>query len=53
LELPRINAAGRMGSATTSVELLYFHRRSTERELAEIIEQLNSLRQQEDQKNLP
>lgn len=47
---PRINAAGRMGSATTSVELLISTDETRSAELAEIIEQLNSLRQQEDQK---
>lgn len=47
---PRINAAGRMGSATTSVELLISTDEARSAELAEIIEQLNSLRQQEDQK---
>jgi len=47
---PRINAAGRMGSAAISVELLISTDEAKSAELAEIIEQQNSLRQQEDQK---
>ncbi len=47
---PRINAAGRMGSATTAVELLISCDEKQSLELAEIIEHQNSLRQQEDQK---
>lgn len=47
---PRINAAGRMGSAAVAVELLISRDKERSLELAEIIEQLNSLRQQEDQK---
>ena len=47
---PRINAAGRMGSASVAVELLISRDRDHSLELAEIIEQQNSLRQQEDQK---
>ena len=47
---PRINAAGRMGSASVSVELLISTDETKSMELAEIIEHQNSLRQQEDQK---
>ncbi len=47
---PRINAAGRMGSAAISVELLISNEEKRSYELAEIIEQQNSLRQQADQK---
>jgi len=47
---PRINAAGRMGSAAVSVELLISTDEAKSLELAENIEQQNSLRQQEDQK---
>ena len=47
---PRINAAGRMGSAAISVELLISTDETKSAELAEIIERQNSLRQQEDQK---
>jgi single-stranded-DNA-specific exonuclease len=47
---PRINAAGRMGSAAIAVELLISCDENQSQELAEIIERHNSLRQQEDQK---
>lgn len=47
---PRINAAGRMGSASVAVELLISRDEVQSNELAEIIERQNSLRQQEDQK---
>ena len=47
---PRINAAGRMGSASVAVELLTSRDEVQSNELAEIIERQNSLRQQEDQK---
>lgn len=47
---PRINAAGRMGSAALSVELLISTDEERSAEYAEIIERQNSLRQQEDQK---
>jgi single-stranded-DNA-specific exonuclease len=47
---PRINAAGRMGSALRAVELLTALESNRSKELAEIIERENSLRQQEDQK---
>jgi single-stranded-DNA-specific exonuclease len=47
---PRINAAGRMGSAATAVELLIATEEDRSMELAEVIERQNSLRQQEDQK---
>ncbi|HQQ68516.1 MAG TPA: single-stranded-DNA-specific exonuclease RecJ, partial [Candidatus Cloacimonadota bacterium] len=47
---PRINAAGRMGSAAMAVELLISTDESNSSELAEMIERDNSLRQQEDQK---
>jgi len=47
---PRINAAGRMGSAMRAVELLIATDEPKSHELAEIIERENSLRQQIDQK---
>ena len=47
---PRINAAGRMGSATRAVELLISTDETKSMELAEIIERENSLRQQIDQR---
>lgn len=47
---PRINAAGRMGSAAVAVELLISTEEDKSMELAEVIERQNSLRQQEDQK---
>jgi single-stranded-DNA-specific exonuclease len=47
---PRINAAGRMGSAAIAVDLLISRDKERSRDLAEIIEHQNSLRQQEDQK---
>lgn len=47
---PRINAAGRMSSAMQAVELLITDDENKGRELAEIIERDNSLRQQIDQK---
>ncbi len=47
---PRINAAGRMGSASEAVELLISRDKARSLELAESIERQNSLRQQEDQK---
>lgn len=47
---PRINAAGRMGSAAVAVDLLIATDEEKSLELAEVIEQQNSLRQQEDQK---
>lgn len=47
---PRINAAGRMGSAALAVELLISTEEDKSMELAEVIERQNSLRQQEDQK---
>lgn len=47
---PRINAAGRMGSASTAVELLISTDENSSLELAEMIERDNSLRQREDQK---
>jgi single-stranded-DNA-specific exonuclease len=47
---PRINAAGRMGSAAMAVELLISTDESNSSDLAEMIERDNSLRQQEDQK---
>ncbi|MCK9556599.1 MAG: single-stranded-DNA-specific exonuclease RecJ [Candidatus Cloacimonetes bacterium] len=47
---PRINAAGRMGSAALAVELLISTDEVHSMELAEMIERDNSLRQQEDQK---
>lgn len=46
---PRINAAGRMGSAIRAVELMVSNDATTSGELAEIIERENSLRQQIDQ----
>jgi single-stranded-DNA-specific exonuclease len=46
---PRINAAGRMGSAIRAVELMVSNDVTTSGELAEIIERENSLRQQIDQ----
>lgn len=45
---PRINAAGRMGSAARAVELLISVDETESLELAEIIERENSLRQQHD-----
>jgi single-stranded-DNA-specific exonuclease len=45
---PRINAAGRMGSAMRAVELLITQNPARATELAEIIEHENSLRQQLD-----
>ena len=47
---PRINAAGRMGSAMRAVELLITTDEAKSHELAEIIERENSLRQQIDHK---
>jgi len=47
---PRINAAGRMGSADVAVELLVSNDERQSNELAENIEHQNSLRQREDQK---
>jgi single-stranded-DNA-specific exonuclease len=47
---PRINAAGRMGSAMRAVELMVALDHDKSDELAEIIERENSLRQQIDQK---
>lgn len=47
---PRINAAGRMGSAMRAVELMVALDSAKSDELAEIIEWENSLRQQIDQK---
>jgi len=47
---PRINAAGRMGSAAVAVDLLIATEEEKSLELAEVIEHQNSLRQQEDQK---
>lgn len=47
---PRINAAGRMGSALRAVELMVATDEEKSEELAEIIERENSLRQQIDQK---
>ncbi|MCB5261388.1 MAG: single-stranded-DNA-specific exonuclease RecJ [Candidatus Cloacimonetes bacterium] len=47
---PRINAAGRMGSAAMAVDLLISTDEIQSAELAEMIERDNSLRQQEDQK---
>lgn len=47
---PRINAAGRMGSASQAVELLISTDEAISQDLAEIIERQNSLRQQQDQK---
>jgi len=45
---PRINAAGRMGSAMRAVELMISNDVETSTELAEIIERENSIRQQID-----
>ncbi|MCD6181060.1 MAG: single-stranded-DNA-specific exonuclease RecJ [Candidatus Cloacimonetes bacterium] len=47
---PRINAAGRMGSALRAVELMVATDEERSRELAEIIERENSIRQQIDQR---
>jgi len=47
---PRINAAGRMGSAMRAVELLVSENNEQGKELSEIIERENSIRQQIDQK---
>jgi len=47
---PRINAAGRMGSAMRAVELMVALDEGKSDELAEIIERENSLRQQIDQR---
>jgi single-stranded-DNA-specific exonuclease len=47
---PRINAAGRMGTALTAVELLVSVDEKESRELAQQIEHQNSLRQQIDQR---
>ncbi len=47
---PRINAAGRMGSAMRAVELMISTDEEKSVELAQIIERENSLRQQIDQK---
>ncbi len=47
---PRINAAGRMGSASLAVELLISTEEAHSAELAVLIERQNTLRQQEDQK---
>ncbi len=47
---PRINAAGRMGTALTAVELMVSVDEKESRELAQQIEHQNSLRQQIDQK---
>jgi single-stranded-DNA-specific exonuclease len=47
---PRINAAGRMGSALRAVELMVTVDEAKSVELAQIIERENSLRQQIDQK---
>jgi len=47
---PRINAAGRMGSAMRAVELMVSNDEGESEELAQIIERENSLRQQIDQK---
>ncbi len=47
---PRINAAGRMGSAMRAVELMISTDEEKSIELAQIIERENSLRQQIDQK---
>lgn len=47
---PRINAAGRMGSAALAVELLISCEEKQSDELAEVIERQNSLRQQLDQR---
>ncbi len=47
---PRINAAGRMGSALRAVELMVSNDENESMELAQIIERENSLRQQIDQR---
>ena len=47
---PRINAAGRMGSAMRAVELMISKNNERCKELAEIIERENSIRQQIDTK---
>lgn len=47
---PRINAAGRMGSASLAVDLLISRDEKESEELAEVIERQNSLRQQLDQR---
>ncbi|HHE37765.1 MAG TPA: single-stranded-DNA-specific exonuclease RecJ [Candidatus Cloacimonetes bacterium] len=47
---PRINAAGRMGSALRAVELMVSTDENKSMELAQIIERENSLRQQIDQR---
>jgi len=47
---PRINAAGRMGSAMRAVELMVSVDEEESEELAQIIERENSLRQQIDQR---
>ncbi len=47
---PRINAAGRMGSAAMAVDLRISTDEAQSAELAEMVERDNSLRQQEDQK---
>jgi len=47
---PRINAAGRMGSALRAVELMVSTDENKSNELAQIIERENSLRQQIDQR---
>jgi single-stranded-DNA-specific exonuclease len=47
---PRINAAGRMGSALRAVELMVSNDPQKSIELAQIIERENSIRQQIDQK---
>ncbi|HHV36765.1 MAG TPA: single-stranded-DNA-specific exonuclease RecJ [Candidatus Cloacimonetes bacterium] len=49
---PRINAAGRMGSADVAVDLLISTNEEKSHEYAEMIEHDNSLRQMEDQKTL-
>lgn len=47
---PRINAAGRMGSALRAVELMVSEEEKESEELAQIIERENSIRQQIDQR---
>ncbi|HPV15362.1 MAG TPA: single-stranded-DNA-specific exonuclease RecJ, partial [Candidatus Cloacimonadota bacterium] len=47
---PRINAAGRMGSASIAVNLLISREEKESEVLAEVIERQNSLRQQLDQR---
>jgi single-stranded-DNA-specific exonuclease len=47
---PRINAAGRMGSALRAVELMVSNDEEESAELAQIIERENSIRQQIDQR---